>query len=154
MQEVIGRVKMTNARRFSFSLALPFACVFLKFSHDLFCCTPKISATPWAATTAGNFKKLTGLRQVKSGVFVVNLWNFSVYQSCSVQNHLPSAASISVDTRQNKHVLIGWQTWHVLPPNIWSFWSACSAHILFLSRFKHISRSETAHLPPEIILTV
>ena len=34
------------------------------------------------------------LRQVKSGVFVVNLLNFSVYQSCSVQNHLPSAASM------------------------------------------------------------
>ena len=88
MQEVIRRVKTTNALPFSFSLALPCACVFLKFSHDPFCCTPKISATPLAATTAGNLKKLIGLRQVQSGVFVVNLWNFSIYQSYSVQNHL------------------------------------------------------------------
>ena len=67
--------------------------------------------------------------------------------------------------------LIGCQTWHVLPPNIWSltavkancrakgklficFWSASSPQISFFSTFRHISRSETAHLPPEIILNV
>ena len=27
---------------------------------------------------------------------------------------------LSVDTRQKKNVLIGYQTWRVLPPNIWS----------------------------------
>ena len=91
MQEVIRRVKTTNALPFSFSLAVPCACVFLKLSHDPFCCTPKISATPWAATTAENLKKLISLRQV--GVFVVNLWNFSVYQSFFRSNHLPLAAS-------------------------------------------------------------
>ena len=107
MQEVIRRVKTTNALPFSFSLAVPCACVFLKLSHDPFCCTPKISATPWAATTAENLKKLIGLRQV--GVFVVNLWNFSVYQSFFVQiTYL--WLHLSVDTRQKKHVLIGCQT--------------------------------------------
>ena len=34
------------------------------------------------------------------------------------------------------------------------FWSARFAHISFFSTFRHISRSETAHLPPEIILNV
>ena len=34
------------------------------------------------------------------------------------------------------------------------FWSASSAHISFFSTFRHISRSETAHLPPKIILNV
>ena len=70
-----------------------------------------------------------------------------------------------------KHVLIGCHTWCVLPPNIWSliavkancrpkgksficFWSACFSHISFFSTFSHISRSETAHLPSEIILNV
>ena len=67
--------------------------------------------------------------------------------------------------------LIECQTWHLLPPNIWSltavkanwhangklyvcFWSARCAHLSFLSTFSHISRLETAHLPPEIILNV
>ena len=59
----------------------------------------------------------------------------------------------------------------ILPPNIWSltavtgnwrtkgklcifFRSAHSAHIPFFSTFRHISCSETAHLPPEIIINV
>ena len=63
------------------------------------------------------------------------------------------------------------QTWCVLPPNIWSltavkanccakcklfvcFWSGHFAHISFFLTFRHTSRSETAHLPPEIILNV
>ena len=61
------------------------------------------------------------------------------------------------------------QTWCVLPLNIWSltavkcrakcklfvcFGSAHFAHISFFLTFRHISRSETAHLPPEIILNV
>ena len=67
--------------------------------------------------------------------------------------------------------LIECQTWHLLPPNIWSltavkanwhangklyvcFLSARCAHISFLSFFSHISRLEAAHLPPEIILNV
>ena len=70
-----------------------------------------------------------------------------------------------------KHVLKRCQTWRVLPPNIWistavkakcrakgklfiCFSSALSAHISFFSTFRHISRSETAHLPPESILNV
>ena len=103
-QEVIGRVKMTNALRFSFSLAVPCTCVFLKFSHDPFCCTPNIPATPWAATTAGNLKRLIaiGLRQVKSGVFVVNLWNFSVLPKLFRSKITYLRVHLSVDTRQNK----------------------------------------------------
>ena len=70
-----------------------------------------------------------------------------------------------------KHVLKRCQTWRVLPPNIWiliavkancrakgklfiCFWSALSAHISFFSTFRHISLSETAHLPPESILKI
>ena len=82
---------------------------------------------------------------------------------------IPSAASkCGHDTK--KHVLIGFQTWRFLPPNIWSlkavkanccakaklficFWSARSAHISFFSTFRHISRSESVHLPPESNLT-
>ena len=32
--------------------------------------------------------------------------------------HFSNGPSLSVDTRQKKHVLIGCQTWRVLPPNI------------------------------------
>ena len=114
-----GHKKGKNDERASFliqpcrSMCL---CVLEAFPWS-FLLTPKISATPWAATTAENLKKLIGLRQV--GVFVVNLWNFSVYQSFFVQiTYL--WLHLSVDTRQKKHVLIGCQTWRVLPPNIWS----------------------------------
>ena len=71
---------------------------------------------------------------------------------------------------RKKHVLIGCQTWRVLPPNIWSlnavkascrakgegvltcFWSASSAHLLIFSIFSNISQSETAHLLLRILL--
>ena len=76
---------------------------------------------------------------------------------------------LSVEPTQKKHVVIGCQTWRVLPPNIWSltgvktnchakgklficFWSARSSQISFFTTFSHISRSETAHLPRKIIL--
>ena len=66
------------------------------------------------------------------------------------------------DTRQ-KNIFFCRVPWRVLPPNIWSltaikancrskgklficFWSMCSAQISFLLTFRHISRSETAHL--------
>ena len=99
---------------------------------------------------------------------------------CSIHNEyslswaqklwLPSVAS-KCEHETKKHVLIGCQTWHVLPPNIWSltavkancrakgklfvcFWSARSAHNSFFSTFMHISLLKKAHLPPEIILNV
>ena len=95
----------------------------------------------------------------------------SIPHSLGLQNLRYHQLDLSVDTRQKKHVLIGCQTWHALPPNIWSltavkanccakgnlfmcFWSAHSALISFFSTFRHISYSETAHLPPEIILNV
>ena len=66
------------------------------------------------------------------------------------------------DTRQ-KNIFFCRVPWRVLPPNIWSltaikancpskgklficFWSMCSAQISFFLTFRHISRSETAHL--------
>ena len=80
---------------------------------------------------------------------------------------------LSVDTGQKKHVLMGCQAWHVLPPNIWSltavkancrakgklficFWLVHFPHTSFLStvRFMYISCSETARLTPEIILNI
>ena len=83
---------------------------------------------------------------------------------------IPSVAS-KRGHETKKHVLIGCQTWRVLPPNIWSltavkancrakanlfirFWSARFAYISFFSNFRYISRPETAHLPPEINLNV
>ena len=89
------------------------------------------------------------------------IWHFLI---------IASRVHQSVDTRL-KNVLLGSQTWLVLPPNIWSltavtgnwhtkgklcifFRSAHSAHIPFFSTFRHISCSETAHLPPEIIINV
>ena len=106
-------------------------------------------------------------------VKMVDLWTilFPLY-IIVYSSELYRRLHLSVDTRQKKHVLIGCQTWRVLPPNIWSltavkahcrakgelficFWSASCAHIsFFFSTISHISRSETAHLPPEIILNV
>ena len=92
------------------------------------------------------------------------------YKWFTLTSLLPSIAS-KHGHETKKHVLIGCQTWRVLAPNIWSLtavkanchakgelficvWSASSAHISFFSTFRHISSSETAHLPPEIILNV
>ena len=87
---------------------------------------------------------------------------------CSLHELLTSIRSViwqllalpSVSSKRGhetkKHVLLGCQTWRVLPPNIWSltaikanclakgelficFWSASSAHISFFSTFRHIS---------------
>ena len=81
----------------------------------------------------------------------------SIHNECSLswaqKLWLPSVAS-KHEHETKKHVLIGCQTWRVLPPNIWSL-TAVKANCRAKGKlFTHISLLKKAHLPPEIILNV
>ena len=47
----------------------------------------------------------------------------SIAHSLGLHNLQYHQLHLSVNTTQKKHVLIGCQTWHALPPNIWSLTS-------------------------------